>query len=315
MLNYDMEDLNDYKKSKAYSYFERGWLGKIDFHPLKDTPFCLMRTDCRPSQRLSDPLHKLWLLLSKDTGNVLEAHCSCMAGMKSTCNHVAAALFRIEAAMRYGLSNPSSTSLPNEWLPNRSEVQPSKAKDIDFNRDDFTKRDKKPKKLLSTPKKTFRPLEYTRKKKPTSFENIVKSLEDNDLLKNTTLSTAIPKPEIDFMIENVKTKNVEAAETLPCIDDVTLTSNSVQEFMENVTKDLTPEVIDKIESATKGQSTNELWFQHRKGVITASKAHEVKTKMKTIENYPNGSEKSEILMWSLTKKVAGFSFVNPNIPA
>lgn len=73
MLNYDMEDLNDYKKSKAYSYFERGWLGKIDFHPLRNTPFCLLKTDCRPSQKISDTLHKLWLLLSKDTGNVLEA--------------------------------------------------------------------------------------------------------------------------------------------------------------------------------------------------------------------------------------------------
>uniref|UniRef100_A0A7M5XHH3 YqaJ viral recombinase domain-containing protein n=1 Tax=Clytia hemisphaerica TaxID=252671 RepID=A0A7M5XHH3_9CNID len=88
-------------------------------------------------------------------------------------------------------------------------------------------------------------------------------------------------------------------------------------FKENLTKDMTPEpeIIQKIESATKGQSTNKLWFQHRKGVITASKAHEVKTKMKTIESYPNGSEKSDVLMWSLTKKVAGFSFVNPNIPA
>jgi hypothetical protein len=43
-----------------------------------------------------------------------------MAGMNATCNHIAAALFRVEAAMRLGLSNPECTARPNEWLPNRT---------------------------------------------------------------------------------------------------------------------------------------------------------------------------------------------------
>uniref|UniRef100_A0A7M5WWY6 YqaJ viral recombinase domain-containing protein n=1 Tax=Clytia hemisphaerica TaxID=252671 RepID=A0A7M5WWY6_9CNID len=259
-----------------------------------------------------------------------------MAGMGSSCNHVAAALFRIEAAMRYGLSNPSSTSLPNEWLPNRNEVQPSKAKNIDFNRDDFAKRGKSRKKLFSTPKKNYHPLPIKRKTTKTlSFEKIVETLKEKDLMKDTTLSTAAPQPEIDFVVESVRkpdhvsdlpciddvivvesVRKPDHVSNLPCIDDVILTSKSTDEFLTNVTNDLTNDIIDKIEVATKGQSTNELWYQHRKSVITASKVHEVKTKMETIiKGYQKGDERSEVLMWSLTKKIAGFTFLNPNNPA
>ena len=75
-----------------------------------------------------------------------------MAGMSSTCNHVAAALFSVEAAMRLGLTNPACTTKACEQLPNRKDVQPVKIKDLNFNRDDFAKIGKKRKKMLSTPK-------------------------------------------------------------------------------------------------------------------------------------------------------------------
>ena len=65
--------------------------------------------------------------------------------MGSSCNHIAAALFRMEAAMKLGLCNPACTTQPCKWLPNRTEVQPSKIKDMNLNRDDFSKRQKQTK--------------------------------------------------------------------------------------------------------------------------------------------------------------------------
>ena len=47
-----------------------------------------------------------------------------MAGMSSTSNHVAAALFRVEAAMRLGLTNSACTTKSCEWLQNRKGIQP-----------------------------------------------------------------------------------------------------------------------------------------------------------------------------------------------
>ena len=54
--------------------------------------------------------------------NISRAHCTCMVGMDSTCNHIAAALFRVEAAMRLGLINPVCTKKTCEWLLNRKNV-------------------------------------------------------------------------------------------------------------------------------------------------------------------------------------------------
>ena len=53
---------------------------------------------------------------------------------------------------------------------------------------------------------------------------------------------------------------------------------------------------------TKGQSDNTDWFHFRKGTITASKSHEIKTKM---EKFVNGGS-GYVNMWSLCQKISGF---------
>ena len=135
------EDLRNYRSSKAYSYFSDGWLGQISYHEIHNScKYCLLETDCRPSERLNDPPHKLWVCAEKKTGKIQCAHCTCMAGLSQACNHVTACLFRVETAIRAGLTNPSCTSKSNEWLPDRIKVQPMKLKDINFERSDFGKR-------------------------------------------------------------------------------------------------------------------------------------------------------------------------------
>lgn len=314
MMNSAVDDLSDYKSSKAYSYFEKGWLGNILYNDL-DGPFCFLKTDCRPSQKISDVFHKLWLLISKADGNVLRAHCTCMAGMGSTCNHVAAALFRVEAAMRLGLSNPACTTKPCQWLPNRTSVDPCKAKNINFNRDDFSKRGKQVKKINSTPKKEFNPLINSRTSvSGLSFEEMIKSFEESNIISETILSTAVPKPEIDFYRE-VMTKQSIEPESVLSLDDVITSSKTLVEFFENMRLNISGETVKKIEKITRGQSSNHLCFQHRKGVITASKVHEVKTKMGKVIKGCSGNQNQGSMMWSLIKNISGMIFINPNIPA
>ena len=64
-------------------------------------------------------------------------HCTCMAGMGETCNHAVAAMYRVEAAVRIGLTHPACTSNPNECLPNRKSIKTKKMKDLDFSWEDF----------------------------------------------------------------------------------------------------------------------------------------------------------------------------------
>ena len=66
-----------------------------------------------------------------------------MASMEEICNHVAAAMYCIAAAVRIGLTNPACTSNANEFLPNRKTIEPKKIKVLDFSREDFGQRGKK----------------------------------------------------------------------------------------------------------------------------------------------------------------------------
>lgn len=153
-LGSDVEDLSDNKGSKACSYFKQSWLSNISYYSLGLSKYCLLKSDCRPFKRLKDPPHKPWICLSiKEGKDITATHCTFMAGMSSTCNHVTAAFFPVEIAMRLGLTNPAC-----EWLPKRKDVQRVKIKDLNFNRDDFTKRGKKRKNMLFTPKRNYNPL-------------------------------------------------------------------------------------------------------------------------------------------------------------
>ena len=172
------KDLSDYKNCKAYSYYITGWLQPLLFHNLtEDSKYALFKGDCRKSERINDVFHKLWLIIEKKTAKIRSAHCTCMAGMSQTCNHVAAAMFRIEAGVRYGLTNPACTSLPSVWLPNRKTVSWKKVKDMDFSREDFAQRGKVKRPLVPSPRKNYNPL-ADNNKKLLSLVEIASALEE-----------------------------------------------------------------------------------------------------------------------------------------
>ena len=169
-------DLSDYKLCKAYSYFKDGWLQPLLYHNLSGSPFCIMKGQCRPSQNVNDPPHSLWVICQKN-GKIRTCHCTCMAGMSQVCNHVAAALYRIESAVRNGLTNPACTSKPNQWLPGSKTVAdiPAKIKDLKFERDDFGRRGKKKKTLQNQKKQNFQPLK-SNNNKPLHVKDIAAAL-------------------------------------------------------------------------------------------------------------------------------------------
>lgn len=74
MINSDIEDLSNYKESKAYSYFKGAWLRNISYHSLGTSEDCLLKIDSSPFERLRDSPHKLWVCLSKKEWKVVIAH-------------------------------------------------------------------------------------------------------------------------------------------------------------------------------------------------------------------------------------------------
>ena len=76
------------------------------------------------------------------SGKIRSCHCTCMAGMDQSCNNVAVSMYRIEAVVRNGLSNPSCTSTADLWFPNLKDVQTMKFKDMSFGCEDICQRGK-----------------------------------------------------------------------------------------------------------------------------------------------------------------------------
>ena len=301
------EDLSDYKNSKAYSYFINGWLGLIFYHNINDSsPYCLLKTNCRPSERLQYPPHKLWICLKKSDAKIQCAHCSCIAGMSQTCNHIAAALFRVEAAIRAGLNNPACTAKACEWLPNRSKVHPMKMRDIDFKREDFGTHGKRKRALVSSPKKRYDPL-VDCNIKLLSLHDVAEAVEsiETDMI----LHSAVPKPKVSYLQEMI-IQSAQKPDDVPSIDEMFLISSNVLSFFHNLQQQMTPENIMKIEHLTIGQNESENWHLYRKYVITASKSHDVLTKMRKVKGGV-----ASLNMWSVFQKISGLAQVNPNIAA
>ncbi|KAK3109102.1 hypothetical protein FSP39_023080 [Pinctada imbricata] len=122
--------LNEYKVGKAYEYLQSIFVKEIFYHPISAaSEICYLRAKCTPSQRLRDADHTMWIMVRKVSGDIVSAFCSCTAGLGQTCNHIAAMLFRIDAANKMGLS--SCTSIPCQWIiPTETKTLPVRIKDL-----------------------------------------------------------------------------------------------------------------------------------------------------------------------------------------
>ena len=76
----------------------------------------------RHSQSLSLPSLKVWCAI-KQSGEILCAHYTCMAGLGEACSHVAALLFTADANTKIK-AGFSTTSLPCSWLPKSFQFVP-----------------------------------------------------------------------------------------------------------------------------------------------------------------------------------------------
>ncbi|CAH1233134.1 Hypp606 [Branchiostoma lanceolatum] len=129
--------LNAYKEGKAFTYYTSGWLQEVN--SCKRDGLIYLMAKCRPSARVLDIPHNTWVCCHP-TGTIKRAYCSCTAGLGQTCNHVAALLFKVEAAVRTNLVNPACTSTACGWnvAPGKA-VELTKVKEMSFRNDKFCK--------------------------------------------------------------------------------------------------------------------------------------------------------------------------------
>ena len=112
---YTHEMLKAYKSMDGYNFFMNGWISNILVTMIDGSNKFIYTATVKHSQTLSASPLKVWVCCKLD-GEVMAAHCTCMAGCGEDCSHIAAILCAAKAntIVKQQLS---CTSLPCTWLP------------------------------------------------------------------------------------------------------------------------------------------------------------------------------------------------------
>lgn len=82
--DYDGKKLKGYKSYDDYRLFYDGNVEVLEFNDLGDHRNCLFRAKVKPTQKdktfLNKDFYELWIVLDKEDGYVITAHCECKGG-------------------------------------------------------------------------------------------------------------------------------------------------------------------------------------------------------------------------------------------
>jgi len=87
--DFTREKLKAFKSLDAYNFVISGWVKpllvlKRDSANRSSDVFSIIRGEVRPSQRVNEKPHKVWVAVQTD-GTVVTGHCTCMAGYADHC--------------------------------------------------------------------------------------------------------------------------------------------------------------------------------------------------------------------------------------
>ena len=247
----------------------------------------------------NDPALQVFVCLNCTTGDVYTAQCNCVSGLGAACSHIAALLFALEDVVRKGLKELpvelSKTSKPMEWnKPPKKHVSPLPVKGISFTKPSFGKGDATA--TVGCAKRNFDPRAPT--DRTLSQPALVKLQEDlKDVFPDSGLlqywdyglghqgsrpsSTPLLKPtsgteedehlaiESLILFNEGKALQFTMPEHVPSPSDLEL-DELMAEF-----KVISPNLLQSVEERTRGQATNQLWFDIRNGRITSSRFGQV----------------------------------------
>ena len=220
-----------------------------------------------------------WLIAEMD-GNILRAHCDCMAGLGESCSHVAAVLLYIEYAARLQ-ENKTVTQDKAYWMPPAlKEVKYNEIKDIDFMSSKSIKR-----------KMDLRLQDASKSHPPTtscSNQNSFASDQELDhFLANlvscgakSSILSIVPPFSKQFKPSLLENKNLSLVASLYKPENLYYSYKELQDKAKDIEVNLTQCQRNYAEKVTKKQAASSNWFTFRAGRITASRLYAVcKTRM------------------------------------
>lgn len=209
----------------------------------------------------------------------------------STCNHVAALLFKVNYAWEHGLTKGCSkpcTSTENQWLaPTLSNVEPVHACDMIVEKPKFRFGAKRKSivRQSTTVRRLFSTVRSSSDAEPLSLDQVAGAMFPecpNSVALRYSHSAAQQHYDPSADVNVGHTEECESTSHIP--DDIKLLSyakrfNCVTDFVLPVYSEFQ---LKQIEEDTRGQSKSSLWFDLREGRISASIAHEVCTRAKKL---------------------------------
>ena len=94
---YSDKDMLNYKSLDSYRNFVKGWVRSVLVKKVGDKR--LVAGKVNHSQKLAQSPLIPWIVAKKD-GQILLAHCNCMAGLGESCTHVASLLWVIASGVQ-----------------------------------------------------------------------------------------------------------------------------------------------------------------------------------------------------------------------
>ncbi|KXJ11481.1 hypothetical protein AC249_AIPGENE106 [Exaiptasia diaphana] len=112
------ERLKCYKSLLAYDYFISRKVGPVFTHEIsskqEEGAIKVLKAEVRPGQAESKNSYLPWIICKK-SGEIITAHCDCKAGLGETCSHAASIMFKVETAVKMGLTTDACTSKACRW--------------------------------------------------------------------------------------------------------------------------------------------------------------------------------------------------------
>ena len=206
---------------------------------------------------------KTWVLAEK-SGDLLLAHCNCMAGLGEACSHVGAILFACETAVKMRDSVTCTQEL-SKWLPTHKKKVPY----LEVNQVNFSSAKRQYHELASDKENMPTAAKRRTAVTPPTLSEVSEFFKilSNSNVKSAVLSVVSPYNK-DFKPKNIEIPSLKSHYSEDCIK---LTYEQLLNVCNDIEISVTEKESEIIESATRQQSASRIWFEQRSGRITASK--------------------------------------------
>lgn len=235
----------------------------------------------------------------------------------STCNHIAAVLFKVEYAWTNGfVIKESPTSLECQWnnYGKKRKIEPKRVCEMRLRKPKYKKKDREA--TINPPyRQSYHPeileVDKNNHKLNSLLDALYPSIPNACGFQYADLHTTFNYlPEDDINVEN--TVEIETSTIVPkSIPEIVSEVDTVSELLEIVCS-FSIEQVCALESQTLGQNDNENWKSQRVGRITASVAHSVMTKVNTLKQC---NDKTNSKCTSLLESLCSLKSNSKIIPA